>query len=159
MTHQSDDQSEPEQTTAHRSTDDADGDASSQQQVTSKPTNSSLPVHERNATTDDQSEPKQSTAHWSTDDTGVYPFLSTDKHPYAHNKSHNKLCKCSLCPFFGTHLARHIALKHGGKELAEVSRLVVKADQRQKGASETEVNQNRQHHQCGYENCTAIVTR
>ena len=155
-----DDQSQPKQTTTHGSQDDADGDANSQQQVTPKPSNSSPPLHERHATTDDQSQAKQSTpAHGATDDTGDDAALPTDVHHYANTKSHNKLRKCSLCPFFGTHLARHVALKHRDKEPAEVSRLVAKADQRQKAAAEAEVNPNRQRYQCAYHSCTAIVTR
>jgi len=154
-----DDQTQPKQTTTHGSQDDADGDANSQTQVTAKPSNSSPPLHERHATTDEQSQAKQSTpAHGATDDTGDDAALPTHAHHYANTKSHNKLRKCSLCPFFGTHLARHIALKHRDKEPAEVSRLVAKADQRQKGAAETEVNPNRQRYQCAYHSCTAVVT-
>ena len=140
-------QSRPKQSSEDCSAEASVEDANSQQKVAANPFKpSSLKPEKDLSTGDDQTE--QSTSERSMDDT-----------QYSSSKSHNKLRKCSLCGYFGTHLARHIASKHKEKGPAEVSQLVAKADQRLKGASQAQVNPNSQRYQCGYKNCTAIVTR
>ncbi|KAL9977967.1 hypothetical protein ACROYT_G015436 [Oculina patagonica] len=89
---------------------------------------------------------------------------STPLKPYSEKDSHNKLRQCPLCPFYGTHLSRHIALRRDDKTPSEISILVAKSDNasrstsKHKGAAAT-VNPNTQSYQCAYQNCTAVVTR
>ena len=78
------------------------------------------------------------------------------KQAYASN-SHNKRRQCPHCPFFGTHLARHLTLRHGDDlSQKEIAVLVADIDQPIKVKT---FNQNSQRYQCGIKGCNQVVTR
>ena len=78
------------------------------------------------------------------------------KQSYA-SSSHNKRRQCPHCPFFGTHLACHMTLRHGDDlSQKEIAVLVTDIDQPIKVKT---FNQNSQRYQCGIKGCNEVVTR
>ena len=79
-----------------------------------------------------------------------------EKQAYASN-SHNKRRQCPHCPFFGTHLARHMTLRHvDDLSQKEIAVLVADIDQSIKVKT---FNHNSQRYQCGIKGCNQVVTR
>jgi len=76
---------------------------------------------------------------------------------YVSNKSKNKRRQCSLCPFFGTHLQRHIAAKHPQNFTSKPEQLTLvhKHDK----LSQQQKKQDVRRFQCTYKKCGSIVTR
>ena len=87
---------------------------------------------------------------------------STEPHiPYSSPESHNKRRQCLMCLFFQTHLARHIASRHGFTS-ADIAVQVAKTDAKlpkDEKAPKFCDNPNSQRHQCTIGGCRTIVTR
>ena len=85
------------------------------------------------------------------------PPQTSCKESYAA-RSHNKRRQCPDCSYFGTHLARHIKMKHlGTRSDKEIAVLVAETDG--KLPREQKHNPNVQSYQCGIGSCTMVVTR
>ena len=69
----------------------------------------------------------------------------------------NKRRQCLLCPFYGTHLDRHIAAKHPDAARSKPERvmLIQSHDKLSRAKGKKEVR----HYQCMYKKCGAIITR
>ena len=77
---------------------------------------------------------------------------------YSSATSKNKRRQCSLCPFFGTHLARHISAKHPNAARSKPERLTLVHHHDKLGkapAGKKEVTR----FQCTFKKCGAIITR
>ena len=72
---------------------------------------------------------------------------------YATKTSKNKRRQCPVCPFFGTHLQRHIASKHPDAYTSKTEQ--VSLVHRHDKLSRKQVRQ----FQCTYKRCGAIITR
>ena len=82
----------------------------------------------------------------------------TAKDSYSSSTSKNKRCQCSLCPFFGTHLERHIASKHPDAAQTKSERVTLVHIQ-DKLAREKQGKKAVCLYQCSVRNCGAIITR
>lgn len=75
---------------------------------------------------------------------------------FSSNKSHNKRQQCLQCPFFGTHLLRHLLAKHREDvSKREIPVLVANAD---RGEENSNLNPNSQRCQCALPGCNQVVT-
>ena len=77
---------------------------------------------------------------------------------YVNASSRNKRRQCSLCPFFGTHLQRHIAPKHPSTFTSKPEKIALVHHHDKLSRSQSGKKQVRQF-QCTYKKCGAIVTR
>ena len=77
---------------------------------------------------------------------------------YKSQSSKNKRRQCALCPFFGTHLERHVMAKHPDAAQSKSERATLihrhdKLSRKKQGKKEVCL------YQCGIASCGAIVTR
>ena len=86
------------------------------------------------------------------------PAATPARPSYTKASSKNKKRQCSLCPFFGTHLQRHITAKHPDSFISNAEKVALvqrydKLSRQQQGKKQV-----RQYH-CTYKRCGAIITR
>lgn len=82
----------------------------------------------------------------------------TAKDPYSSSRSKNKRRQCSLCPFFGTHLKRHVASKHTDAAQTKPERVTL-VHLHDKFARQEQAKKPVSLYQCSLKNCGAIITR
>ena len=70
------------------------------------------------------------------------------------DKNKNRRRQCPMCTLFGTHLDRHIRVKHNDTSEVKIKRLMVQSD---KGTAD--ISTGKPLYQCHYMGCTKIVTR
>ena len=76
---------------------------------------------------------------------------------YISDKSKKKRWQCALCPFFGTHLQRHIAAKHPQSFTSKTEQMTL-VHKHDKLSPKQKKNEERRF-QCTYKKCGSIVTR
>ena len=79
-------------------------------------------------------------------------------HSYASATSKNKRRQCPLCPFFGTHLDRHIAKKHPDAAESRSERVAL-LHEHDKLSTDQKGWRHVSRFQCTFNNCGAIITR
>ena len=79
---------------------------------------------------------------------------STSSAPYKKAASKNKRRHCSLCPFFGTHLDRHLDTQHPGSFQSKREKVSLLHAKDKLSAPKTIPR-----FQCTYQSCGSIVTR
>ena len=82
----------------------------------------------------------------------------TAKDSYSSTTSKNKRRQCSLCPFFGTHLGRHIASKHPDAAQTKSERVTL-VHLQDKLARQKQGKKAVCLYQCSLTKCGAIITR
>ena len=102
--------------------------------------------------------PKEDIKGVEEPDMGKAESLASSQESYASSTSHNKRRQCPHCPFFGTHLARHLKVQHSeGLTERDVALDVAKSDRPEE--VNKAFNPHSQQYQCNIPGCNKVVTR